>query len=141
MSDIWKTHPVARIQKLADKSIKNYQNEIKSQAVLKFWTDIEKAKLRNKLYSIHFNGFAELVNIYFLCITPFSLLLHSDIQVENSDKSAGNTESGFDNDEEPYEEEHFAHIIDLDKVTERDRPPFFTVEEYYRITTTINKIT
>ncbi|CAB4414173.1 unnamed protein product [Rhizophagus irregularis] len=121
MSDIWKNHPVARIQKLADKSIKNYQNEIKSQAVLKFWTDIEKAKLRNKLYSIHFNGFAELV--------------------ENSDKSAGNTESGFDNDEEPYEEEHFAHIIDLDKVTEQDRPPFFTVEEYYRITTTINKIT
>ncbi|CAB5374950.1 unnamed protein product [Rhizophagus irregularis] len=129
MSDIWKTHPVARIQKLADKSIKNYQNEIKSQAVLKFWTDIEKAKLRNKLYSIHFNGFAELHNEL------------QDIQVENSDKSAGNTESGFDNDEEPYEEEHFAHIIDLDKVTERDRPPFFTVEEYYRITTTINKIT
>ncbi|CAB4387396.1 unnamed protein product [Rhizophagus irregularis] len=102
MSDIWKTHPVARIQKLADKSIKNYQVEN-----------------RNNF------GYNEL----------------QDIQVENSDKSAGNTESGFDNDEEPYEEEHFAHIIDLDKVTERDRPPFFTVEEYYRITTTINKIT
>ncbi|CAB5161014.1 unnamed protein product [Rhizophagus irregularis] len=145
LSDIWKNHPVARIQKLADKSIKNYQNEIKSQAVLKFWTDIEKAKLRNKLYSIHFNGFAELHNEL------------QDIQVENSDKSAGNTESGFDNDEEPYEEEHFAHIIDLDKVTERDRPPFLNITEsqlpsiklpksveqqldYYLAETTIEKI-
>ncbi|CAG8606229.1 7399_t:CDS:2 [Paraglomus brasilianum] len=43
-----------------------------------------------------------------------------------------NTESGFDNNEEPHEEEYYAHIIDLDNVTVRDRPPFFTVEEYHK---------
>ncbi|CAG8645280.1 1682_t:CDS:2, partial [Acaulospora morrowiae] len=191
LNDIWKNHPVARIQKLADKSIKNYQklvsllrsssalgagldpmlsstlgeryqredgnhsdpllsscgiifcfysifhgarcsNEIKSQAVSKFWTDIEKAKLGNKLYSIHFNGFAELVENR----NNFKYNELQDIQVENSDNSclnSENTESGFNNDEEPYEKEYFAHIIDLDKVTERDRPPFFTVEEWSNV--------
>lgn len=53
--------------------------------------------------------------------------------------------------------EHFAHIIDLDKVTERDRPPFLNITEsqlpsiklpksveqqldYYLAETTIEKI-
>uniref|UniRef100_U9UMU4 Uncharacterized protein n=1 Tax=Rhizophagus irregularis (strain DAOM 181602 / DAOM 197198 / MUCL 43194) TaxID=747089 RepID=U9UMU4_RHIID len=230
LSDIWKNHPVARIQKLADKRYgikqklvsllrsssalgagldpllsstfgERYQREdgnhgdpllsscgiilrfypifhgaLFSVAVLKFWTDIEKAKLRNKLYSIHFNGFAELVenrNNFGYNELQDIQVENSDIQVDNrdnsthkpsimnfkifSDKSAGNTESGFDNDEEPYEEEHFAHIIDLDKVTERDRPPFLNITEsqlpsiklpksveqqldYYLAETTIEKI-
>ncbi|CAB5161042.1 unnamed protein product [Rhizophagus irregularis] len=126
LSDIWKNHPVARIQKLADKSIKNYQVENRNNFGYNELQDIQHNELQ-------------------------------DIQVENSDKSAGNTESGFDNDEEPYEEEHFAHIIDLDKVTERDRPPFLNITEsqlpsiklpksveqqldYYLAETTIEKI-
>ncbi|EXX57422.1 hypothetical protein RirG_207300 [Rhizophagus irregularis DAOM 197198w] len=148
LSDIWKNHPVARIQKLADKSIKNYQVENRNNFGYNELQDIQvensDIQVDNRDNSTHKPS-----------IMNFKIF-RSKI-VENSDKSAGNTESGFDNDEEPYEEEHFAHIIDLDKVTERDRPPFLNITEsqlpsiklpksveqqldYYLAETTIEKI-
>ncbi|CAG8573154.1 1585_t:CDS:2 [Funneliformis mosseae] len=96
-------------------------NEIKSQAVLKFWTDIEKAKLGNKLFSMHFNGFTELVE-------------HRNDLIPKSEY----------NELQRYSDslftfiillcgEYFAHIIDLDNATEREKPQFFTVEEWSKI--------
>ncbi|CAJ0755527.1 15370_t:CDS:2 [Entrophospora sp. SA101] len=125
-------HPDARIQKLADKSVHNYKNETKSQAVIKFWEDIEKRKLGNKLFSLHFNGFAELVKDRL-----------QDVLVENRNDSIPKSKDdnqdelyteGFNSDEEQSEEEeYFADIIDLDNATEQKRPPFFTVEEWLKI--------
>ncbi|UZO20032.1 uncharacterized protein OCT59_011293 [Rhizophagus irregularis] len=127
LNNIWKHHPIQRwfrsstcgieiksvkpisnpIDPIAitnsKTSVKNYQYEIKSQAVSKFWTHIEKAKLGNKLF-IHFNRVTELVE-------NRNKFLESEYDELSS-------HSGFDNDEEPNEEEYFPHIIDLDNVTE-----------------------
>ncbi|PKC66819.1 hypothetical protein RhiirA1_459210 [Rhizophagus irregularis] len=115
LNNIWKHHPIQPITN-SKTSVKNYQDsifcailcfgityEIKSQAVSKFWTHIEKAKLGNKLF-IHFNRVTELVE-------NRNKFLESEYDELSS-------HSGFDNDEEPNEEEYFPHIIDLDNVTE-----------------------
>ncbi|CAG8740754.1 14073_t:CDS:2, partial [Funneliformis caledonium] len=157
LNDIWTNHPIARIQKLADKSIKNYK--VMYLHLLYVITGFKRRWYRSWVHPMLWT------RDKILCFPPLSesdisgkmettvehrndLIPKSeynelqDIQVEHRDNSYPKSEDnnqdelhteGFNNDEEQYEEEYFAHIIDLDNATEREKPQFFTVEEWSKI--------
>ncbi|RHZ77921.1 hypothetical protein Glove_168g179 [Diversispora epigaea] len=160
--EIWKRHPSSRIQKLADKSIKNYKvmyfiytelteaehtsekdgghgdpllslcgrilcflspffngilssQELKSQAVVSFWKNLDdlqnKVRLGEELFTMHFEGFTELVR-----------KRSSDLTLEpvDSDKTVSTCS------DLPLHRTYYAHIINLDNVANQIKPPLYS---------------
>ncbi|KAF0504840.1 SPX-domain-containing protein [Gigaspora margarita] len=128
ISNIWKKHPSARIQKLAKKSVDNYKKEKKSKAVVNFWKNIDdlqnKARLGEELFMIHFEGFSDMVR------NRSNKIIH---ELEDSDETVSSSGSDSEKDDDS-EEAHYAHIIDLDNVANQMKPPFCSDGEWSSIT-------
>ncbi|CAG8721704.1 13355_t:CDS:2, partial [Ambispora leptoticha] len=189
-------HPSSRIQKLADKSIKNYEvmyfiymesavgmlslypsaaldtgipvkdgghgdpllslcgrilcfsspsfngilssvrpssalKERKSQAVVNFWRNIgnlqNKARLGEELFTMHFEGFTELIR------NRSSNLTHEPEDSDETVTSSIHMNSDSEKDED-FEEAYYAYIIDLDDVANQIKPLFCSDDEWTAIT-------
>ncbi|CAG8621807.1 12423_t:CDS:2, partial [Cetraspora pellucida] len=104
--------------------------ELKSQAVISFWKNISnlrtKTRLGEELFTMHFEGFTELVR------NRNSDLTH---EPEDSNETTSNSiHTNSDSEDEIFEEAYYAYIIDLDNVASQVKPLFCSDDEWTAIT-------
>ncbi|CAI2184203.1 9349_t:CDS:2 [Funneliformis geosporum] len=128
--------------KTVPSSIEPSSKEQKSRAVVSFWEEVsdrqKKRELGNTLFSMHFEGFSELVQNR---NNPIRLDDSDDSHAEDDDKTQDDSNDSHAKDydsEESTEEENYAYIIDLDNISEQTKPAFCSIDAWKTIISSSN---
>ncbi|CAG8625320.1 16187_t:CDS:2, partial [Acaulospora morrowiae] len=115
--------------------------EQKSRDVVSFWEEVsdrqKKRELGNTLFSMHFEGFSELVQNRNNLI---QLDDSDDSHTEDDDKihDSNDSHARDDDSEESTEEKYYAYIIDLDNISEQTKPAFCSNDAWKNIISSSN---